>query len=42
MTSRALSGLVGRLAYSAFALGENITPEELVSSTTRRWANNSA
>lgn len=39
MTSRALSGMVGRLAYSSFALGENWSVDDLVATTTRLWAN---
>lgn len=39
MTSRALSGMVGRLAYSSFALGENWPIDDLVATATRLWAN---
>lgn len=39
MTSRALSGMVGRLAYSSFALGENWPVDDLVDTSTRLWAN---
>lgn len=39
MTSRALSGMVSRLAYSAFVLGHDFSLDELVSSTTRLWVN---
>lgn len=39
MTSRALSGMVGRLAYSAFALGDETPVDELVAGATRLWAN---
>jgi len=39
MTSRALSGMVSRLAYSAFVLGQDTSLDDLVSSTTRLWAN---
>lgn len=39
MTARALSGMVGRLAYSSFALGENWSVDELVKTSTRLWAN---
>lgn len=39
MTSHALSGMVGRLAYSAFALGADMSVDDLVSSTTRLWVN---
>ncbi len=39
MTSRALSGMVSRLAYSSFALGEHFSVDELVATSTRLWAN---
>lgn len=39
MTARALSGMVGRLAYSSFALGENWSVDDLVETSTRLWAN---
>ncbi len=39
MTSRALSGMVSRLAYSSFALGENWSVDDLVETSTRLWAN---
>lgn len=39
MTSRALSGMVGRLAYSAFALGDDTSVDELVAGATRLWSN---
>lgn len=39
MTSRALSGMVSRLAYSSFALGEDWPVDELVETSTRLWAN---
>lgn len=39
MTARALSGMVGRLAYSSFALGMEWSVDELVETTTRLWAN---
>lgn len=39
MTARALSGMVGRLAYSSFALGMGWSVEELVETSTRLWAN---
>lgn len=39
MTSRALSGMVSRLAYSSFALGENWPIDDLVATATRLWAN---
>jgi AcrR family transcriptional regulator len=39
MTSRALSGMVSRLAYSSFALGEDWSVDDLVETSTRLWAN---
>ncbi len=39
MTSRALSGMVSRLAYSSFALGVGWSVDELVLTSTRLWAN---
>lgn len=39
MTSRALSGMVGRLAYSSFALGMEWSVDDLVETSTRLWAN---
>jgi len=39
MTARALSGMVGRLAYSSFALGMGWSVDELVETSTRLWAN---
>lgn len=39
MTSRALSGMVGRLAYSSFALGEDWSVDDLVATATRLWVN---
>lgn len=39
MTSRALSGMVGRLAYSSFALGMQWSVDDLVETSTRLWAN---
>lgn len=41
LASRALSGMVSRLAYSAFVLGEvaEVDFETLVSTVTRLWAN---
>lgn len=39
MTSRALSGMVGRLAYASFALGEAWSVDDLVETSTRLWAN---
>ncbi len=39
MTSRALSGMVSRLAYSSFALGEDWPVDDLVETSTRLWAN---
>ena len=41
LASRALSGMVSRLAYSAFVLGEVVDAdvETLVSTVTRLWAN---
>lgn len=39
MTSRALSGMVSRLAYSSFALGQNWSVDDLVETSTRLWAN---
>ncbi|HET9874472.1 MAG TPA: TetR/AcrR family transcriptional regulator [Mycobacterium sp.] len=41
LASRALSGMVSRLAYSAFVLGEvgDVDFEMLVSTLTRLWAN---
>jgi AcrR family transcriptional regulator len=39
MTARALSGMVGRLAYSSFALGMDWPVDDLVETSTRLWAN---
>lgn len=39
MTARALSGMVGRLAYSSFALGMEWPVDDLVETSTRLWAN---
>ncbi|NRQ49477.1 TetR/AcrR family transcriptional regulator [Aeromicrobium stalagmiti] len=39
MTSRALSGMVGRLAYASFALGQDWSVDVLVETSTRLWAN---
>ena len=39
MASRALSGMVSRMAYYAYALGEDFPLEELVETATRLWAN---
>ena len=39
MTSRALSGMVSRLAYSSFALGQDWPVDDLVETSTRLWAN---
>jgi hypothetical protein len=39
MTARALSGMVGRLAYSSFALGMGWSVDDLVETSTRLWAN---
>jgi len=39
MASRALSGMVGRLAYSSFALGMGWSVDDLVETSTRLWAN---
>lgn len=39
MTARALSGMVGRLAYSSFALGMEWSVDDLVETSTRLWAN---
>lgn len=39
MTSRALSGMVSRMAYSSFALGQNWSVDELVDTATRLWVN---
>ena len=39
MTARALSGMVGRLAYSSFALGMDWSVDDLVETSTRLWAN---
>lgn len=37
--ARALSGMVSRMAYNAFALGEDTEMDELVDTATRLWAN---
>ncbi|WP_051023059.1 TetR/AcrR family transcriptional regulator [Nocardia pneumoniae] len=37
--ARALSGMVGRMAYYAFALEEETSLDELVRTATRLWAN---
>lgn len=37
--SAALSTMVGRMAYSVFCLGEDISMEQLVFTTTRLWTN---
>lgn len=39
LTSRALSGMVSRLAYYAFALGEEMPIDDLVETSTRLWVN---
>ncbi len=39
MTARALSGMVGRLAYSSFALGMGWSVDDLVETSTHLWAN---
>jgi AcrR family transcriptional regulator len=39
MASRALSGMVSRMAYYAYALGEDLPLDELVEAATRLWAN---
>lgn len=39
MTSRALSGMVSRLAYSSFALGQDWSVDDLVETSTQLWAN---
>lgn len=39
LAARALSGMVGRIAYSSFALGEHTPMEALVQTTTRLWTN---
>lgn len=39
LAARALSGMVGRLAYSTFAMGERASIDELVDISTRLWAN---
>lgn len=39
MTARALSGMVSRLAYSSFALGQDWPMDDLVVTSTRLWAN---
>ena len=39
MTARALSGMVGRLAYSSFALGMEWSVDDLVETSTLLWAN---
>lgn len=38
-TSRALSGMVGRMAYYAFSLEEETSLDDLVRTATRLWAN---
>ncbi|GED96580.1 TetR/AcrR family transcriptional regulator [Gordonia crocea] len=37
--ARALSGMVSRMAYNAFALGDETEMDELVETATRLWAN---
>ncbi|GAB90085.1 TetR/AcrR family transcriptional regulator [Gordonia rhizosphera] len=37
--ARALSGMVSRMAYQAFALGDDADMDELVFTATRLWAN---
>jgi AcrR family transcriptional regulator len=37
--ARALSGMVGRMAYSVYVLGDHVPYEELVATLTRLWAN---
>ncbi|MGV9818851.1 TetR/AcrR family transcriptional regulator [Nocardia xishanensis] len=37
--ARALSGMVGRMAYYAFVLGEEASIDELVRTATRLWVN---
>ncbi len=39
MASRALSGMVSRMAYYAYALGEDFDLDVLVETSTRLWAN---
>jgi hypothetical protein len=39
LAARALSGMIGRMAYATYALGEQVPLEELVVLTTRLWAN---
>lgn len=39
MTARALSGMVGRLAYSSFALEMDLDVDDLVDTCARPWAN---
>lgn len=39
LTAWALSGMVGRIAYQCFALGEEMDLDQLVRTTTRLWTN---
>ncbi|CUR55520.1 putative TetR family transcriptional regulator [metagenome] len=39
LAARALSGMIGRIAYTTYALEEHVPIEELVAVTTRLWAN---
>jgi AcrR family transcriptional regulator len=39
LAATALSAMVGRMAYSAYVIGERWNLEELVSTLTRLWAN---
>ncbi|WP_445152383.1 TetR/AcrR family transcriptional regulator [Baekduia sp. Peel2402] len=39
LTARALSGMVGRLAFSVYVHGDEIDREDLVQTLTRLWAN---
>jgi AcrR family transcriptional regulator len=39
MAARALSGMVGRLAYQTFVMGDDVPIETLIAASTRLWAN---
>jgi AcrR family transcriptional regulator len=39
MAARALSGMVARLAYDVFCLGEKVPMKQMVDTTTRMWVN---
>lgn len=39
MAARALSGMVSRLAYDVFCLGEKVTMKQMIDTSTRMWVN---